>query len=53
MKQKPPKTPPRKEPEGREERLRQALKANLARRKAQARGRDASGAGRSGKEGQD
>ena len=37
-------TPRGKEPKTREDRLKAALKANLARRKAQARARDASAA---------
>jgi hypothetical protein len=37
----PPKPPARSQPDSREARLKAALKANLARRKAQAKGRDA------------
>ncbi len=43
MEQKPPKPKVTKAPDSREARLKEALKANLARRKAQARARKADG----------
>ncbi len=45
MDRKPPKTGPQKDCETREARLKAALKANLARRKAQARARGAKAGG--------
>ncbi len=53
MERKPPKTKGDKPEDGRAARLKAALKANIARRKAQARMRGAGGAGQAGKEGQD
>ncbi|MGB8622365.1 MAG: hypothetical protein WCD16_06060 [Paracoccaceae bacterium] len=41
MEKKPPESKARKQPESREDRLKQALKANLSRRKAQTRARKA------------